>query len=88
VRNPSEIHAEIEEATERRAAVWEELSRQHDAAKSAEAARLSRLIDDLWAEYRAARAHARYGPSEIIITRARAEERLDRESRRRLQPAA
>ena len=54
----------------------------HDTVKSAEAARLSRRIEALWAEARVARARARYGPSDEIITRARAHDRLDREARR------
>lgn len=77
-----EIRRELEEATETRTALWEELAHGYDAAKSAEAARLSKKIEDLWAEARSARARADYGPSEHIISRARAEDRLDREARR------
>ncbi len=51
-------------------------------AKSAEAAELSKQIDELWAEARALRAHDRFGPSDAIRARARAEERLERDSRR------
>jgi hypothetical protein len=45
-------------------------------------AELSRQIDELWAEARALRAHDRFGPSDAIRARARAEERLERDSRR------
>ena len=83
-----DIRRDLDQAVERRAAIWDELSEQHDARKSVEAAALSKRIEDLWAELRAAQARARYGPSETIIARARAEERLDRESRRRLKIAA
>ena len=76
------IRSELDEATERRAALWEQLSESYDGATSAEAARLTERIEELWAEARAARARARYGPSEEIITRARAHDRLDREARR------
>jgi hypothetical protein len=82
VRTLSEIRSELEQATEQRADLWEELSEGHDQVKSAEAARLSRRIEELWAEARVARARERYGPSDIIITRARAHDRLDREARR------
>ena len=78
----SEIRRELEAASERRAALWEELAESYDAGKSAEATRLSKRIESLWAEARVARARSRYGPSEEIITRARAEDRLDREARR------
>jgi hypothetical protein len=78
----TDIRQEIERASELRADLWEDLSQGYDAAKSAEAARLTTLIEALWVEARQAAARARYGPSEEIITRARAEDRLDREERR------
>jgi hypothetical protein len=87
MRTLYDIRRELDEATERRAELWETLSDGYDAATSAEAARLTKRIEGLWAEARAARARARYGPSEDIITRARAHDRLDREARR-LQTAA
>ena len=82
MRTISEIRRELDEASERRADVWEELSQGVNPQKSAEAAALSKRIEELWAESRIARARARFGPSEDIITRARAEDRLDREARR------
>lgn len=82
MRTLNQIRRELDAAAERRAALWEELSEGHDPAKATEAARLSKRIEELWAEARAARARARYGPSEDIITRARAHDRLDREARR------
>jgi hypothetical protein len=81
-RTLNDIRSELDDAIAKRAELWDDLSEGHDAVKAAEAARLSQEIDELWAEHRAARAHARFGPSDIIIARARAEERLDRESRR------
>jgi hypothetical protein len=82
VRPLAEIRRELDEASARRTALWEDLAEGFDAAKSAEAAALSRRIEQLWIEARIARARARYGPSDEIITRARAEDRLDREARR------
>jgi hypothetical protein len=87
VRLLAEIRKDLEAASARRTELWEELAEQYDAAKSAEAAALSRRIEELWTEARAARARAQYGPSDEIITRARAEDRLDREARR-WRPAA
>ena len=87
MRTLNDIRRELDEATARRAELWEELSQQHDAVKAAEASALSKRIEELWAESREARVRAAFGPSEEIITRARAEDRLDREFER-LQRAA
>jgi hypothetical protein len=82
MRTIKNIRAELERAVERRAELWHELNDGVDPAKSAEAAELSKQIDELWAEARALRAHDRFGPSDTIRARARAEERLERDSRR------
>jgi serine/threonine protein kinase HipA of HipAB toxin-antitoxin module len=79
----TEIKAELERMVDRRAELWHELGAGHDEAKSAEAARLSSKIEELWAEARAARARRRFGAPELIQARARAEERLERDSRRK-----
>ena len=83
MRTIQEIRAELERAVDRRAELWHELGTGHDPAKSAEAARLSSRIEELWAESRAAQARSRFGSPELIQARARAEERLERESRRK-----
>lgn len=83
MRTPQEIRAELERAVDRRAELWHELGGGFDPAKSAEAARLSSRIEELWAEARAAQARGRFGSPELIQARARAEERLERESRRK-----
>ena len=88
MRTLPEIRRELEQAVARRARLWEELGEAHDSRKSAEAARLSERINELWAEARRTRARERFGPSEAIIGRARAEERLEREQQRRLDKAA
>jgi hypothetical protein len=88
VRTLDEIHRELDDAVERRSRLWEELGAGYDAQKSADAARLSDRIDELWAEARRTRAYERFGPSEVIIGRARVEERLEREEQRRLNKAA
>jgi hypothetical protein len=79
----SHIKAELEQAVARRSALWHELSEGgHDPAKSAEAAALSEQIDALWAEARALKARDLWGDTDVIRARARAEERLERDSRR------
>ncbi len=82
MRTIKEIRRELEEASRQRSELWEALSEGYDALKSAEAARLTARMEELWTESRIARARAAYGPSNEIITRARAEDRLDREARR------
>jgi hypothetical protein len=77
----NEIKAELAQAIDRRGELWHQLGEGADAAKSAEAARLSKRIEELWAEARAAQAQRRFGSPELIQARARTEERLERESR-------
>jgi hypothetical protein len=78
MRTLDEIRIEIEELTARRAALFNRLSRGHDAVLAAEHTALEEQIADLWDEHRAARAELRWGDRELIIKRARAEERLER----------
>ena len=82
MRPRNDIRKELEEAVARRGELWEELGQGLDQDKSAEARRLSSLIDDLWAELRAVKAQQRWGSSELIQRRARAEERLERDTLR------
>jgi hypothetical protein len=82
MRSIEEIRIDLAEATERRGHLWEELGHGRDEAKAAEAARLSGLINDLWSELRAVKARQRWGDPDLIQRRARAEERLERDSLR------
>ena len=82
MRTMKDIRDELEQAVDRRAELWHELGEGVDPAKSAEAAELSQKIDELWAEARALQAFSTFGPSDAIRARARAEERLERDSRR------
>ena len=79
----NEIRAELDRAVDRRAELWHELGAGADPAKSAEAARLSSQIEQLWAEARATQARMRFGAPELIQARARAEERLERDTMRK-----
>ena len=78
MRTLDDIRLEIEQLTERRAEVMHELSRGHDSTLAAEHQRLEERIAELWDEQRAARAQRRWGDRDLIIKRARAEERLER----------
>jgi hypothetical protein len=78
MRTIDDIRTEIEELTEQRADLLHELARGHDAILAAEHQRLEERIAELWDEQRMARATRRWGDRELIIKRARAEERLER----------
>jgi hypothetical protein len=72
------IKLEIERATERRAELLHVLAEGHDAAVAAEHAEVEETIARLWDEYREARVRGRFGDRDVIIKRARLEERLAR----------
>ena len=74
----SQIKAEIERATERRAELWHVLSQGHDSTAAAEVKELEERIHRLWDEERMLRAQLRFGDRDEIIERARHEERLAR----------
>src|SRR3954451_13098915 len=78
MRTLDDIRIEIEELTERRAQVMQQLSRGHDAVLAKEHQELEQRVAELWDEQRAARAERRWGDRDVIIKRARAEERLER----------
>jgi predicted phage-related endonuclease len=82
MRTLNDIRKELDRAVARRAELWHDLNDGVDPAKSAEAAQLSEQIEELCAETRPLRAYDRFGPSDAIRARARAEERLERDSRR------
>jgi hypothetical protein len=81
VRTSEEIRAELAAAIERRGELWHDLGEGADATKTAEVARLSSKIENLWAEARAVEVQRRFGPPALIQARARTEERLEREAR-------
>jgi PAS domain-containing protein len=82
VRTTNEIREELDQAIARRAELWNRLAQGADAETSAELADLSKTIEGLWSEYRTSEARKRFGSPELILARARAEERLERDSRR------
>jgi hypothetical protein len=78
VRTLSEIHADIDLASDRRAELWKALGEEYDPALAAELKRLDGRVAALWEEHRMARAQMRFGDRGRIVARARAEERLER----------
>ena len=78
MRTLDEIRTEIEQLTEQRAELLHKLSEGHDALLAVEHNDGEERIAKLWDEQRMARAELRWGDREVIIKRARAEERLDR----------
>jgi hypothetical protein len=82
--SPADIRRQLAELTDRRTAVWKELSVAHDAAKAEECRRLSDAIDGLWLELRDSRLAVRFGPRELLIAKGRADARLEDELNRRI----
>jgi hypothetical protein len=78
MRTIDDIRIEIEQLTEKRAELFHQLSGGHDVVLAAEHKALEERIAELWDEHRAARAQRRWGDRDLIIKRARAEERLER----------
>ncbi len=78
MRTLNDIRTEIEELTEERTELLQKLSQGHDVLLATEHKELDERIASLWDEHRMARAELRWGERELIIKRARAEERLDR----------
>jgi hypothetical protein len=78
MRTLTEIKQEIDHLSERRIVVMRALSEGHDNELAAEHQRLEEQIAELWEEQRFARATLRHGDRDLIIQRARQEERLSR----------
>jgi hypothetical protein len=78
MRTLNEIKQDIERLSDERAEVLHRLSEGHDAQLAAEHKRLDEQLAELWEEQRHARATIRFGDRDLIIQRARHEERLSR----------
>ncbi len=73
------MHREIDELSERRVDLWNELSMNgRDPAVLEEIKRLDARLEELWEAIRAERARIRFGERQEIVRRARQEERLER----------
>ena len=73
-----QIHAQIDELSERRTELWNRLAEGLDPGVAQEIKELDARLDELWAAHRAERARLRFGERDEIVRRARAEERLER----------
>jgi hypothetical protein len=78
MRTLEDIKEEIDQLSDRRAEVLHELSQGHDPELTAEHRKLDDQIAALWDEQRMVRAQIRFGDRNLIIQRARHEERLSR----------
>ena len=78
MRTLNEIREEIDRLSERRIVVMRALSEGFDATLKNEHLELEERIAELWEEQRNARAMLRFGDRDVIIQRARQEERLSR----------
>jgi hypothetical protein len=78
MRTLDEIRQEIDHLSDRRSEVLHELSESHDATLAAEHKKLDEQLEELWDEQRAVKARIRFGDRDLIIQRARHEERLSR----------
>lgn len=78
MRMLTEITYEIDRLSARRIEVMRALSEEFDATLKAEHLELEERIAELWEEQRHARAMVRHGDRDLIIQRARQDERLSR----------
>jgi len=78
MRTLNDIRQEIDQLSERRVDVMRALSEEYDATLKAEHLDLEERIAELWEEQRNARAMLRHGDRDLIIQRARQDERLSR----------
>ena len=78
MRTLEDIKIEIDHFSDRRAEVLHELSHGHNPELTAEHKALDEKIAALWDEQRSVRASIRFGDRDLIIQRARHEERLSR----------
>ena len=79
MRTLTEIKQDIDRLSDRRAEVLHLLSDGgHNATLAAEHKRLDEELAERWEEQRIVRANIRFGDRDLIIQRARHEERLSR----------
>jgi hypothetical protein len=74
----NQIKAEIDRLSDRRSDVLRSLAQGYDAALAREHKELEERIAKLWEAERAAKATLRFGDRDLIIQRARQDERLSR----------
>jgi len=75
---PNDIHSEIEQLSEERTELWQQLSEGLDTSVQSQIKELDARLQELWQTLRTEKARLRFGEREEIVRRARAEERLER----------
>jgi len=75
---PNQIHTEIEQLSEERQVLWQQLSQGLDSTVKDEIKPLDARLQELWQALRMEKARLRFGEREEIVRRARADERLER----------
>ena len=78
MRTLTEIKQDIDRLSDQRAEILHRLSEGHNPVLAAEHKQLDEQLAELWDEQRAVRATIRFGDRDLIIQRARHEERLSR----------
>ncbi len=75
---PNQLHTEIEQLSEERQELWQQLSEGLDTSVQGQIKELDERLQVLWQALRSEKARLRFGEREEIVRRARAEERLER----------
>jgi hypothetical protein len=75
---PIQIHDAIEQLSEERQVLWQQLSDGLDPSVKDEIKQIDARLQELWQELRLEKARLRFGERDEIVRRARAEERLER----------
>jgi hypothetical protein len=86
MRRLLEIKKEIQHLSDERRELLHALSEGHDSALVAKRQEIDDRLAELWDAYRAERARVRFGERDIIIARARHEERLERAAASEVTP--
>ena len=73
-----QIHDTIEQLSEERQVLWQQLSDGLDPSVKDEIKEIDARLQELWQSLRMEKARLRFGEREEIVRRARAEERLER----------
>jgi hypothetical protein len=75
---PNQIHTQIEQLSEERQVLWQQLSDGLDTSVKSQIKDLDERLQTLWQSLRVEKARLVFGEREEIVRRARAEERLER----------
>lgn len=75
---PDQIHTQIEQVSEERQVLWQQLAEGLDPSVKTQIKELDERLQTLWQSLRIEKARLRFGEREEIVRRARAEERLER----------